>query len=96
MKHFTIGTCHEIGRKWTIDAPDDLSNDCLEKFIRALCDENDSFDNIVVPHFVDTYARELVDDYDIYPLSLPKLKEVRFTLEVVHRDIFVNSIEENK
>lgn len=89
MKNYTSESCHEIGYKWTISAPDALSAEDVEALQKALCEWTDEPDT--------GELHRMLSDIDCTQLDVDKLplyRQVLIDVRSVHRETFTQSFTE--
>lgn len=88
MKRYSSQSCHEIGYKWIIDAPETLTMDDVDALQNALCDYTDTPDNASLQEMLEdhTYCEELD------AAKLDEFKKVSIYVESVHRETFTQEL----
>jgi hypothetical protein len=95
MKHYHAQSCHEIGYKWYITAPEGLSRDDIDSLQTALANYSDEpsvgdlAELLVDPSL---YLADYFDDLDEAKLAL--LHHVSFTIKTVHRSTSTQFVSE--
>ncbi len=91
MKRYTVESCHEIGNRWEIDAPEGLTPEEVEKVHRALCEYTNEYHSGVIDGLI-TDAEYYLEDFP--KEKLPLLRQITFYVETVHREVFTQPFKE--
>lgn len=91
MKKYSAESCHEIGYKWSIEAPDSLSLEDIEAMLKTVCAWTDDPNNErlqKILYELDKYWCEGIEK-----AKIDEFKKVKIVAYPVHLDAFIQSLK---
>ena len=93
LNRYKGSTCHEVGYRWSIDAPKELTQDDIELVMKVLIDYTDTPSNYELKDMLaDKYYMEDLKEELPNTVTKSMLNSISIYTKVVHRDSFMNEL----
>ena len=96
MKNWKLESCHSIGYGWDVDAPEQVTEAEIAGLCTALVSYSDTPQQSDYDEMLNDMTKEEFIKWGLNQDNITLYRQVNICTDIVHREAFTQSLEENK